>query len=385
MLSRLSFPTQMLVGPDAIQQLPGELAPFAPERALMVMDAGLVQAGIIEQIEQLLSETGISWTLFDETEANPAEANVEAGLACYQQIECDFILAIGGGSPLDLGKAIRLRVHHEPPLDLYDDLKDGASRITPDMPGMIAVPTAAGTGSEVGRSAVITLTSTGLKTVIFSPYLNPNVAICDPKLTLSLPPHLTAATGMDALTHNLEAFLATNYHPICDGIALEGIRLASEYLTCAVTSGDDLEARGGMMMAAMMGAIAFQKGLGVAHSLAHPLSTLCGLHHGLANAIMLPHAMRFNLNAAPERLKRVALALGEPVQDLDPPAAARRGIERVERLLVEVGLPVRLRDVDVQREQIPELVAQAIQDGCRLTNPRPCTEETMQALYRAAF
>lgn len=385
MISRFSFPTRIVFGPDAIQELPQEVAVFAPKHALIVADPGLVKAGIVAPIEQLLDEADVATTLFGEVEPNPTEANVDAGIACYREADCDFIVAVGGGSPLDLGKAIRLRVNHDLPLHEYDDFKGGADKITADVPGMIAIPTAAGTGSEVGRSAVITVKATGLKTVIFSPYLVPNVAICDPGLTVSLPAKLTAATGMDALTHNLEAYLATNYHPLCDGIALEGVRIANQNLVQAVRQGDDIEARAGMMMSAMMGAIAFQKGLGVAHSLAHPLSTIAGVHHGLANAIMLPHAMQFNLEAAATRLKHIAEALGVETHGLSDVQAAEKGIERVAELLVQTHLPQTLGQINISEEQIPALASQAVQDGCHLTNPRPCTEQDMRDLYGKAM
>jgi alcohol dehydrogenase class IV len=221
--------------------------------------------------------------------------------------------------------------------------------------------------------------------VIFSPYLIPDVAICDPKFTLGLPRKITAATGMDALTHNIESYLSKNYHPICDGIALEGVKIVSENLCQAVEHREDLEARGAMMMAAMMGAIAFQKGLGVAHSLAHPLSTVAGLHHGLANAIMLPYAMQFNLEYATQRLKQIAFNLGAKVAGLSDAEAAQKGIEIVRELLKRLGIPARLRDVGISQGQIPILAAQAILDGCHLTNPRPCSEADMVSLYKAAF
>lgn len=385
MISRFSFPIRIVFGPEAIYELPNEMAPFKVRHVLVVTDPGVIGAGIVEPIRQLLTSRDLATTIFDAVSPNPVEANVDDGIACYRQSGCDFILAIGGGSPIDVGKAIRLRTSHNLPLEEYDDLKNGAEKISADMPKMIAVPTTAGTGSEVGRSTVITLRSTGRKTVIFSPYLIPTVAICDPKLTLGLPRKITAATGMDALTHNIESYLSKNYHPICDGIALEGVKIVSEHICQAVDHGKDIEARGAMMMAAMMGAIAFQKGLGVAHSLAHPLSTVAGLHHGLANAIMLPYAMQFNIESATQRLKQIAFNLGAKVAGLSDAEAARKGIERVSELLKRIGIPTRLRDVGISQGQIPILAAQAILDGCHLTNPRPCSEEDMVSLYEAAF
>jgi alcohol dehydrogenase class IV len=333
----------------------------------------------------MLKDSRIATTLFDGVSPNPVEADVDKGIARYREASCDFILAVGGGSSLDVGKAIRLRTSNNLPLEEYDALKGGSEKISGNMPRMISIPTTAGTGSEVGRSTVITPRATGRKTVIFSPHLIPDVAICDPRLTVNLPPKLTAATGMDALTHNIESYLSTNYHPICDAIALEGVRIAAENIGGAVEHGRDIEARSAMMMAAVMGAIAFQKDLGVAHSLAHPLSTVAGLHHGLANAVMLPHAMRFNLQYAAGRLKDVAARLGVNVSGLSDTAAADKGIQRVRELIREIGIPARLSDAGVREEQIPAMAGQAILDGCHLTNPRPCTKGDMVALYKAAF
>jgi len=385
LISRFSFPTRIVFGPDATGELPNEIKPFSPRHVLIVTDPGVVGAGILEPIRRMLRDSRIATTLFDGVSPNPVEADVDRGITCYREASCDFILAVGGGSSLDVGKAVRLRTSNNLPLEEYDALKGGSEKISGNMPKMVAVPTTAGTGSEVGRSTVITPRATGRKTVIFSPYLIPDVAVCDPKLTMGLPPKLTAATGMDALTHNIESYLSTNYHPICDAIALEGVRIAAGNIRRAVEQGGDIEARRAMMMAAVMGAIAFQKDLGVTHSLAHPLSTVAGLHHGLANATMLPHAMRFNLRYAAGRLKEVAVRLGVNVNGLSDETAAEKGIERVSDLLREIGIPPSLRDAGVREEQIPAMASQAILDGCHLTNPRPCTQEDMVALYKAAF
>ena len=228
------------------------------------------------------------------------EKNVEDGLEAYRRGNCDGVIGLGGGSPLDAAKAIRLVATHPFPLEQYDDQLDGAARIHANVPPMIAIATTAGTGSEVGRSTVIILEATDRKTVIFSPHLMPNVALADPELTLGMPPKITAGTGLDALTHNVEAYLALGYHPLCDAIALQGAKLAIQNLPRAVQDGNDLEARSNMMMAAMMGAVAFQKGLGAVHSLAHPLSSIAHLHHGTTNGILLPHVLEFNRSVLPK-------------------------------------------------------------------------------------
>ncbi|HKS97446.1 MAG TPA: iron-containing alcohol dehydrogenase, partial [Terriglobia bacterium] len=309
MLSTWAFPTKIVFGAGAVAQAGAVVRALSIKRPLIVTDPGIVKTGLLERLTTPLDRASISWALFDRVEGNPTEASVFPGLDVYVREKCDGVIAMGGGSSLDAGKAIRLKATHARPLQDYDDLKNGGDQITSNLPSMIAIATTAGTGSEVGRSTVITLKATGRKTVIFSPHLMPNVALEDPELTLGLPPHLTAATGMDAMTHNLEAFLARGYHPLCDAIALRGVAMVNRYLRTAVHDGKDLEARTEMLAAAMMGAVAFQKGLGTVHSLAHPLSTVAGLHHGLTNGILLPHVMRFNLPVVRDRLVDLAGAL----------------------------------------------------------------------------
>lgn len=384
MLSRFSFPTQVLFGPGAIGEI-GSLASglladktsLFERRALVVTDAGVRGAGLAERVTEPLEAAGIPCVLFDGVSPNPTEENVTAGLAAYREGECGVVIGLGGGSPIDAAKAIRLLVTHDLPLVEYDDNFGGEAKIRGEMPPMIAVPTTAGTGSEVGRSTVITCRANDRKTVIFSPYLIPNWAICDPELTLGLPPRVTAATGMDALTHCIEAWLAKPYHPMCDGIALHGAELCARSLRRAVENGADLEARGDMMMAAMMGATAFQKGLGVNHSLAHPLSTIAGMHHGTANAVLLPHVLAFNHSACPERFATLARVLNlARSEDVAPWVA---------EMNATVGIPPRLSEYGVREEMVPAMVAKALEDGCHLNNPRPCTADDMRALYLAAL
>jgi 4-hydroxybutyrate dehydrogenase len=246
---------------------------------------------------------------------------------------------------------------------------------------MIAVPTTAGTGSEVGRSGVVTLDVNHRKTVIFSPYLLANAAILDPSMTRTMPPHVTAATGFDALTHCIEAYVARGDHPMADGIAFEGIRLCAAHLERAVAHGDDLEARGGMLEAAMMGAVAFQKGLGACHSLAHPLSSEHGVHHGLANALCLPAVVEFNGGVAGERLGRVAALLGGKFDSLDAHACA----DVLRALRARIGLPGGLAAAGVPRGNLDRLADLAFQDACHTLNPRACTRDDLRALYEASF
>jgi 4-hydroxybutyrate dehydrogenase len=385
MISNWSFPNRIVFGCGAAGQLPAVLQGLAARRPLVVTDPGVVRCGLLARVTDSLKQGGIGHSVFDRVEANPTEASVYPGLEPYRAGHCDSLIALGGGSALDAAKAIRLKVTHDLPLEEYDDLLDGGARISANLPVMIAIPTTAGTGSEVGRSTVITLKATGRKTVIFSPHLIPSAAIADPELTFDLPPQLTAATGMDAMTHNLEAYLSVGCHPMCDAIGIRGVAMVRKNLPVAVRNGHDVDARTAMMAAAIMGAVAFQKGLGTVHSLAHPLSTVAGMHHGLTNAILLPHVMRFNLPASRDRLAELAVALGVDTHGMSADQAALAAIGDIESLNAEIGIPRRLRDAGVREEMIPVMIPLAMADGCRLCNPRPTSAGDMEMLYRAAF
>jgi 4-hydroxybutyrate dehydrogenase len=315
--------------------------------------------------------------VFSDIASNPTEANVEAGATAFKEHGANGIVAVGGGSPLDAAKLIGLRTKTSKRWEELDDAINGGEHVPADVPPLVALPTTSGTGSEVGRAGVLTVQSSNRKTVVFSPYLLAKVAILDPELTRSMPAHVTAATGFDALTHCIEAYLAKGDHPMADAIALSGIDLVAKYLPTAVKNGKDLEARGVMMKAAMMGAVAFQKGLGACHSLAHPLSSECNLHHGLANALCLPAVMDFNEQAATERVLHVGLLLGA---DADLGACSKA----VARLRKELGLPGGLREVGVSTDLFPKLADKAIEDACHRENPRPCTRDDLLSLYRAS-
>src|SRR5579863_1716 len=385
MLSTWAFPTKIIFGAGAAAQVGDVARGLGIKRPLIATDPGIVKSGLLEKLTAPLSKSGTGWTLFDRVEGNPTEASVFPGVEIYRSEKCDAVIAMGGGSAIDAGKAIRLKVTHALPLEQYDDLKNGGDHITTNLPPMIAIATTAGTGSEVGRSTVITLKATGRKTVIFSPYLMPNVALEDPELTLGLPPHLTAATGMDAMAHHLEAYLARGCHPMCDAIALRGVRMVNRHLRTAVHDGKNLEARTEMLAAAMMGAVAFQKGLGTVHSLAHPLSTVAGLHHGLTNGILLPHVMRFNLPVVRDRLVDLAGALDVDTRRLSADQAAEAAIAAIEKLNTDIGIPKRLSDAGVKAEMISIMVPKAMEDGCHQLNPRPTTAADMEMLYRVAL
>jgi hypothetical protein len=355
MLSTFSFPNKIRFGAGAIEELPGH----ATARPLLVTDAGLLGTPVYERVRRLIPNAAV----FSGVLPNPTEQNVFEGVAAYLANGCDGIVSLGGGSPIDAAKAIRLKITHPLTLAEYDDLIGGDAHITANLPPHIAIPTTSGTGSEVSRSTVITLAATNRKTVIFSPYLIPSLAIADPELTFGLPPRLTAGTGMDALTHNIEAYLAKGYHPMCDAIALAGAQLAWDNLPKAMANPRDIEARANMMMSSIMGAVAFQKGLGAVHSLSHPLGSDCGMHHGTANAVLLPAVLEYN-------------------------AAVRTSpysADQIRALNEQLSIAPRLRDYGVTEEILPKLADKAIQDGCHQNNPRPCTREDLLALYQAAF
>ncbi len=378
MISRFSFPTRIVFGAGAVQEL-GELAKqVGGTRALIVTDKGVARAGLIAPVQKALEAADVASVVFDGVAPNPTEANVDEGIEAYRAAGCDFLIGVGGGSPLDGAKAIRLRVTHTLPLEEYDDNADGGRHIKNDMPPMLAIPTTAGTGSEVGRSTVIICKATDRKTVIFSPYLMPEYAVCDPVMTVGMPPVITAATGMDAFTHNIEAYLSKPYHPMADAIALYGMKLCGQSLRRAVENGHDLDARADMMMAAIMGATAFQKGLGVTHSLAHPLSSIGGMHHGMANAVLLPYVLEYNADSCPQKYLDIA-------KTLDLPAKPEAVVQWVRDLNSSIGIPEKLSAFGITAEMIPAMVEKALLDGCYLNNPKPCPADAMRALYEAAL
>ena len=382
-ISIFSFPTRIIFGPGCIIRLREEIARLGMSRPLLVTDLGIVKAGLADRVTSAAKE--VQFVLFDGVSPNPTERNVRAGIEQFRQMHCDGIIAVGGGSPLDAGKIVRLCATHSLPLDQYDDQLDGSDKISSNLPPMIAIATTSGTGSEVGRSAVIQLKKTDRKTVIFSPYLIASVALDDPELTLGMPPAITAGTGFDALTHNVEAYLAKGYNPMCDAIALHGTRIANRNLATAVRIGSDITARTNMMMASMMGAVAFQKGLGVTHSLAHPLSSVAGLHHGTTNGVLLPHVLEFNRSVSGGRLLDLAIAMDLDVAEKSANDAATAVIARIRSLLKEVSIPARLSDLGITREMIPALSKKAMEDACHQLNPRPCTETDMRELYEKAL
>lgn len=375
-----SFPTPTRFGAGALRELPQHLARLGVRRPLVVTDAGLARTPAFGMLESVLGAPGRGrdWFVFDGVHPNPVEEDVRIPASIMREKGCDGVIAIGGGSPLDAGKAARLLAKN-PWADLarFYDVPHDWSGLAP----LVAIPTTAGTGSEVGRSSVITLDATRRKAVLFHPELLAKLVILDPELTVGLPPHLTAATGADALTHCIESFTCPAFHPMCDGIALEGIALVIDALPRAVRDGKDLDARGRMLVAAAMGAVAFQKDLGVVHSMAHPLSTLFGMHHGLANALCLVAGMRFCSARKPGLYRRVGVACGLAVDGLPDSDADAAVLRFIGEFLARIGLQGRLRDHGADPARIGDLVAQAVEDPCHRTNAVPVSESDFQALY----
>jgi 4-hydroxybutyrate dehydrogenase len=375
-----SFPTTVLFGAGALAELPVRAKRAGIQRPLVVTDGGLLRTEAFGLLARTLGEAaqGEHWFVYSGVHPNPAEADVREAAAAFRDHECDGVIAIGGGSAMDAGKATRLLVKR-PDLNFarFYDESDWS-----DLAPFVAIPTTAGTGSEVGRSSVITLDAANRKAVLFHPEMLARFVILDPELTVSLPPKLTAATGADALTHCIESFTCPMFHPMCDGIALEGIRLIVEALPRAYRNGGDLDARGKMLVAAAMGAVAFQKDLGVVHSLAHPLSTICGLHHGLANALCLVAGMKFCSARKPGIYRRVGIACGLDVLQTTDAEADERTIAFIAQFLAGLGLDSRLSAHGVRPDQLDALIAQAVEDPCHKTNVVPVCAQDFRNLYR---
>ena len=369
-----SFPTCVEFGAGALASLPQHVRRLG-HRVFLVTDPGLAELPVFTAVTAVLDAAEIPWSATTGISPNPLASECEAGADDCLGAGADVIVGLGGGSSLDGAKGIALMTTHPGPMVGYDDADGGSDRITEDIPPVIAIPTTAGTGSEVGRSTVVVDDDTRRKVVVFSPHLMPAVALIDADLMVSMPPWLTAATGFDALTHNLEALTSLGYHPMADGLALEGLALVDQHLAAAYGNPNNVTAREGMAMAAMMGATAFQKGLGATHSLAHPLSSLAGMHHGLANAVLLPYVMSFNSEVAANGYDLVARRIGWE-------GALQSWVTS---LRSELGIPATLTEAGVDGGLLEALASQAIEDPCHQSNPRPCTREDMVRLYRAAF
>jgi alcohol dehydrogenase class IV len=394
-IHQFSCPTRIQSGPGAVDLVAGALHEAGKKRPLVVTDKGLAPLAPVTSTEQKLVRGGHGVAVFSGIWGNPVKSQVMAGVEAYRKHRADCIVGLGGGAALDVAKAILVMVNHPGDLFDYEDEKPGALPLDKDIPYWVSIPTTAGTGSEVGRSSVVSDDETHVKKIIFSPRLLAQRVFLDPELTVGLPAAVTAATGMDALTHLVESYLARGVHPLCDGVALAGLVIVARNLEPTVdyarrveagerallSDAGHVETRGAMLNAAMMGAVAFQKGLGVTHSLAHALSTVCDLHHGLANGVAIPYAMSFNAEMEPgaTRLAELArLVRAEP----ETPAGF---VAWLEALKASVGIPNTLGELGVKSEHLARLVEVAVADGCHANNPRQVTKADFERLFRTAL
>jgi len=378
-----SFPTNILSGAGIIDRLGGMLTALGIKRPLVVTDDGLLDTDAYKKLATALlpGEPGRNWFLFSNVQPNPTEANSRDAAEMALAKDCDGVIGLGGGSALDAAKVCRIIIK-KPQLKLADyDWEEDWSGLLP----FIAIPTTAGTGSEVGRSGVVTPDGADSKGMFFHPELLARCVFLDPELTISLPAGLTAATGLDALTHCIESYTSPAFQPMCDGIALEGIRLIIRALPTAIADGSDLDARGHMLVAAAMGGVAFQKDLGATHSLAHPLSAICGVHHGTANAICLPHVMRHNARQKPGVYRRCGLTCGLDVASCSDTDADALTIQFIDDFIRRCGMPISLEEVGVKEEHIDALSDQAWLDPCHQTNPVPVSREDLKELFLKAL
>jgi alcohol dehydrogenase class IV len=373
-------PTKVKFGAGRIAELPDACKELGMKRPLIVTDPGLAALPMIKDAVAACEKAGLGVAVFSDIKSNPNGKNVEDGLKVLRSGKHDGVVAFGGGSALDAGKAIALMAGQKRPIWDFEDVGDNWLRVDPaGVAPIIAVPTTSGTGSEVGRVSVITKEDTHQKKLIFHPKVQPSIVIDDPALTIGLPPKITAATGMDALAHCFEAYCAPGYHPMADGVALEGMRLIKEWLPIAVKDGKNLEARSHMMAAATMGATAFQKGLGAIHSLSHPVGAVYDTHHGLTNAVVMPYVMQFNRQAIEEKMTRLAAYLG-----LKNPGY-QAVLDWVLALRKEIGIPHTLKDIGVGTDKLDSLSQEAFNDPSTGGNPVPAGVPEMKQMFIASI
>jgi alcohol dehydrogenase class IV len=379
----INYVTRVHLDFGAVEQLPRECERIGMRHPLVVTDAGVRAAGVLDKALAALGAT--AYQVYDQTPSNPNEAAVHAAAMLYTTYQCDGLVAVGGGSTIDLAKAVAIAATHEGPLKTYATIEDGSAKITERVAPVIAVPTTAGTGSEVARGAIV-IVDDGRKLGFHSWHLVPRAAICDPGLTVSLPPHLTAATGMDAIAHCMETFMASTVNPPADGIALDGLERAWSNIEQATRHGEDREARWNMMSASMQGALAFQKGLGCVHALSHSLGGLDPrLHHGTLNAVFLPAVVRFNANAETmvkeRRVARMSLAMG--LSSSDPQGSQIS--DALREMNTRLGLPAGLSALGVTEQMFDRIIVGAMADHCHPTNPRQASAEDYRSLLQQSM
>ncbi len=375
--------THIHIGADSLQMLPSECERIGIKRPMIVSDKGVVAAGIVGRVTEKLG--ALSFNLFDDTPSNPTENKVRDAADLFRATKCDGLIAVGGGSSIDLAKGVAILATHSGELKEYATIEGGSGKITDKAAPLIAIPTTAGTGSEVARGSII-IVNDGRKLGFHAWHLLPRSSICDPLLTLGLPPYLTAATGMDAIAHCIETFLAPAFNPPADGIALDGLERGWANIELATRDGGNIDARLNMMSASMQGAMAFQKGLGAVHSLSHPLGGLkidgkTGLHHGTLNAIVMPAVLRFNASA-PSVIREKRIQRLKHAMRLSAEADIA---EEVVQMCTRLGLPIKLSQIGVQREMFDKVIHGALLDHCHKTNPREASADDYRAMLEASF
>lgn len=376
------MPTVSLFGANVLSELADRVKSLGGNKPLVVTDKGMTELGYTKQVTDLLEQAGIAYAVFDETVPNPTDKNVEQGVAAYQQGQCDMLISLGGGSAHDCCKGVGLVVSNGGAIADYE----GVDQLKNSLPPYVAINTTAGTASELTRFTIITNTTNHVKMAIVDWRVTPDLAINDPLLMMKMPPSLTAATGMDALTHAVEAYVSTDANPVTDACALQAIRLIARYLRVAVARGDDLEARDRMAYAQYLAGMAFNNaGLGHVHAMSHQLGGMYNLPHGVCNALLLPHVCEANLMAAQERYADIAEALGENIYALPLREAAQMAVVAIRSLSVDVGIPSNLTELGVQDKDIDAMVEHAQQDVCALTNPRRLNDKEVAAIFRAAM
>jgi len=383
LVSKWNYPTTVRFGAGRIQELPDALAFAGIKKPLFVTDPGLAKLPSTASALKVLDDAKIPYAVFTDVKPNPVEANLDAGIAVFKKGKHDGVIAFGGGSALDLGKLIAFQSGQKRPIWDFEDIGDWWTRANSDaIAPIVAVPTTAGTGSEVGRAGVLTNEATHTKKIIFHPKLLPAIVIADPELTVGMPPFITIGTGMDALAHCLEAYCATGYHPMADGVALEGMRLVFENLPKAAKDGKDIVARSNMMAAAAAGATAFQKGLGAIHSLSHPIGALYDTHHGMTNGVFMPYVIAFNRPAIEERITRAAAYLG-----------IKGGFDGFQKAVLKLRkdlkvphtLPELVKDLKMDARRKSEIAAMAVDDPSTGSNPVKLTKKAAQTLLENAI
>lgn len=383
-MKQFNYPTTILYGEGSLIESANRAKSLGFNRPLIVTDKTLIKLGIVDQVKSIYEEVGLEVFIYDGTHPNPIEEDCIEGAKIYKAEHCDSLIAVGGGSPMDAAKGIMVLATHDGPLSKYDDTKGGDKFITNSLPPLIAIPTTAGTGSEVGRSGVIIVKDTGDKTIIFHPTMMPILAVLEPTLSVGLPKSISAATGIDAFIHCLEAYFAPGFHPMADGIAVEGMTLIIENLEKVYEHGDDLEGRAKMLLAASMGATAFQKGLGMIHSIAHPLSSVSGLHHGLANALVAPMCVAFlessKLNL--EQRKRI-----DRVNSFFEGTKFHKNIlsDTLKSYFSHLGVDFGLLKNGVSKDQVDILSDKAFHDVCHQTNMIPVTTSDFKSVITKAL